>query len=69
MKELPDDSLDLILTSPPFALTSKKEYGNKQEEEYIEWFLGFSKEFKRILKPEGSFVVDLGGGLFTWTLD
>lgn len=61
MKELPDDSLDLILTSPPFALTSKKEYGNKQEEEYIEWFLGFSKEFKRILKPEGSFVVDLGG--------
>ncbi|MDE0470424.1 MAG: site-specific DNA-methyltransferase [Ekhidna sp.] len=61
MKQIPDDSLNLILTSPPFALTSKKEYGNKQEEEYLEWFLGFSKEFKRILKPEGSFVVDLGG--------
>lgn len=61
MKQIPDNSLDLVLTSPPFALTSKKEYGNKQEDEYIEWFLEFSKEFKRILKPEGSFVVDLGG--------
>ena len=61
MTQIPDDSLDLILTSPPFALTSKKEYGNKQEDEYIDWFLNFSMEFKRILKPDGSFVVDLGG--------
>jgi site-specific DNA-methyltransferase (cytosine-N4-specific) len=41
MKKLPDSSIDLILTSPPFALTRQKEYGNKQEQEYVEWFLPF----------------------------
>ena len=61
MKKLPDSSVDLILTSPPFALTRQKEYGNKQEKEYVEWFLQFSKEFYRILKDTGSFVIDLGG--------
>ncbi len=61
MKKIPDNSIDLILTSPPFALTRQKEYGNKQEEEYIEWFLQFSQEFYRILKDEGSLVIDLGG--------
>ena len=61
MKQIPDSSIDLILTSPPFALTRQKEYGNKQEQEYVEWFLEFSKEFYRILKDEGSLVIDLGG--------
>lgn len=61
MKKIPENSIDLILTSPPFALTRKKEYGNEQEEKYIEWFLQFSKEFYRILKDEGSLVIDLGG--------
>ncbi|HPG40540.1 MAG TPA: site-specific DNA-methyltransferase [bacterium] len=61
IKYFPDDSINLILTSPPFALTSKKEYGNKNEEDYIDWFLQFSKEFKRVLTTDGSFVVDLGG--------
>lgn len=61
MKNLPDESVNLILTSPPFALTRKKEYGNKQENEYIEWFLEFVKEFKRITKEDGSIVIDLGG--------
>ena len=61
MKYLPDDSVDLILTSPPFALTRQKEYGNKAEQEYLDWFMMFAKEFYRIMKPQGSFVVDLGG--------
>lgn len=61
MKEIPDSSIDLILTSPPFALTRQKEYGNKQEQEYVEWFLQFSKEFYRILSENGSLVIDLGG--------
>jgi len=61
MKEIPDSSIDLILTSPPFALTRQKEYGNKQEQEYVEWFLQFSKEFYRILKEKGSLIIDLGG--------
>lgn len=58
--EVAANSINLVLTSPPFALTSQKEYGNKQGQEYIEWFLKFSKEFKRILTKDGSFVVDLG---------
>ena len=61
MKKIPDSSIDLILTSPQFALTRQKEYGNKQEQDYVEWFLQFSKEFYRILKDKGSVVIDLGG--------
>lgn len=61
MQYLPDESINLILTSPPFALTRKKEYGNKSAEEYVEWFLEFARQFKRILKSDGSLVVDLGG--------
>lgn len=61
MKDIPDNSVDLVLTSPPFALTRQKEYGNKQEEEYLIWFLNFTKEFYRIIKPTGSVAIDLGG--------
>ena len=61
MRSLSDKSINLILTSPPFALTRKKEYGNKSAEEYVEWFLEFGREFKRILTNDGSLVVDLGG--------
>lgn len=56
-----DNSVNLILISPPFALTRKKEYGNESAEKYIEWFLPFAYEFKRVLANDGSFVFDLGG--------
>lgn len=56
-----DKSVDLILTSPPFALKRKKEYGNEDEDKYCDWFLSFAPELKRILKDQGSFVLDLGG--------
>lgn len=55
------DSINLVLTSPPFALKRKKEYGNEDEDRYVEWFLGFAGQLHRILKPNGSFVLDLGG--------
>jgi DNA modification methylase len=58
---IPDNSVDLILTSPPFALKRKKEYGNEDEDKYVEWFMDFARHFYRILGPEGSFVLDLGG--------
>lgn len=61
IKNLQDNSVNLIITSPPFALTRKKEYGNKSSKQYISWFLDFAKEFKRILTEDGSFVLDLGG--------
>ena len=55
------NSVDLIVTSPPFALTRKKEYGNEQDDEYLRWFCQFAEAFKRILKDSGSLVIDLGG--------
>ncbi len=64
MRSLPEESIDLVMTSPPYALHFKKEYGNASQAEYVEWFLPFAEQIKRILKPEGSFVVNVGGA---WT--
>lgn len=61
LDKIPDKSINLILTSPPFALTRKKEYGNKEQFEYVDWFLNFATHFQRILTDDGSFVLDLGG--------
>jgi site-specific DNA-methyltransferase (cytosine-N4-specific) len=61
IKNIEDESINLILTSPPFALTRKKEYGNKSSDEYVDWFLKFAYEFKRVMSKDGSFVIDLGG--------
>jgi site-specific DNA-methyltransferase (cytosine-N4-specific) len=58
---MPDGSIDLILTSPPFALKRKKEYGNEDEDKYIDWFMAFAPHLRRTLKDAGSFVLDLGG--------
>jgi site-specific DNA-methyltransferase (cytosine-N4-specific) len=58
------NSIHLIITSPPFALKRKKEYGNVDANEYVDWFLPFAKEFWRILREDGSFVLDIGG---SWT--
>jgi site-specific DNA-methyltransferase (cytosine-N4-specific) len=52
---------DLIMTSPPFALRRKKEYGNVEAEKYVEWFILFAEKFYDILKPTGSLVIDIGG--------
>lgn len=61
LPQISSESIDLILTSPPFALKRKKEYGNEDEDKYVDWFMGFAGHLKRILKPKGSFVLDLGG--------
>jgi DNA modification methylase len=61
LKQLPDSSIDLVMTSPPFALQRQKEYGNYVEYEYVDWLLSFTAEIKRVLKDSGSFVIDLGG--------
>ena len=58
---LPDQSVDLVVTSPPFALQRHKEYGRFEQDKYVEWLLSFSQEIKRVLKDTGSFVLDLGG--------
>ncbi len=61
LRELPDDSVALVMTSPPFALRRQKAYGNVAASEYVEWFWPFAVEIHRILRPDGSFVLDLGG--------
>jgi len=61
MTHLLDSSVDLIVTSPPFGLRRKKEYGNVDADRYVDWFLVFAKEFYRILKKDGSLVIDIGG--------
>lgn len=61
MRRLPSDSIDLVVTSPPYALHFKKEYGNANQNDYVAWLLPFGKEIKRIIKPTGSFVLNLGG--------
>jgi DNA modification methylase len=54
-------SVDLVMTSPPFALLRKKTYGNADQAEYVDWLCQFAPSIHRILKPTGSYVIDLGG--------
>lgn len=61
LAKLPDSSVNLVFTSPPYALHFKKEYGNVAKAEYVEWFLQFGKEIKRVLADDGSFVLNVGG--------
>jgi DNA modification methylase len=61
LAQLPDESVNLVMTSPPFALQRKKDYGNKEQHEYIDWLAEFASLVYRKLTPDGSFVVDLGG--------
>lgn len=61
LAKLPDSSVNLIFTSPPFALQRQKEYGNLEQHEYIDWFLQFARIAREKLREDGSFVVDFGG--------
>ena len=54
-------SINLIMTSPPFGLVRKKEYGNVEAHLYLDWFKPFAKHFSRVLKDGGSLVIDIGG--------
>ncbi len=54
-------SVNLVMTSPPFGLVRKKDYGNVDAAEYVDWFRPFGEAVKRILVDNGSFVLDIGG--------
>lgn len=58
---LPDSSINLVVTSPPFALQRQKEYGNKDQADYVDWLTEFARLVHRKLRHDGSFVLDLGG--------
>jgi len=61
LSEMTDDSVDLVMTSPPFGLVRKKDYGNVDAERYVDWFRSFGVQFHRVLKSTGSLVIDIGG--------
>lgn len=61
VSNLTSNSVDLIVTSPPFGLVRKKEYGNVPADEYIDWFRAYATQFHRLLKESGSLVIDIGG--------
>jgi DNA modification methylase len=61
LKALPDGSVNLAFTSPPYALHFKKEYGNVSKADYVAWFLPFAREVYRVLADDGSFVLNIGG--------
>lgn len=61
MGHLPDSSVDLVITSPPYALEFQKEYGNARKADYVDWLRPFGEEIHRILKDDGSFILNIGG--------
>ncbi len=61
LRRIPGDCIDLVITSPPFALLRQKAYGNKDQAGYVDWLCGFGAEVRRVLRETGSFVLDLGG--------
>ena len=61
LRQLPDDSVNLVMTSPPFALQRKKAYGNAEQHEYVDWLAEFGALVFQKLTPDGSLVIDIGG--------
>jgi len=59
LKKLPDNSVDLIVTSPPYADQRKGTYGGIHPDKYVEWILPITKELLRVLKPSGTFILNI----------
>ena len=69
IKLLPARSVNAIITSPRMRCTLKKSYGNPSQAEYVNWFLGFAAEFRRVLRPSGSLVIEIRRSLELRTAD
>lgn len=65
LKKVPDNSVDLIFTSPPYADSRKSTYGGIHPNKYVQWFLPISKELLRVLKPTGTFVLNIKERVFS----
>jgi len=59
LPKLESNSIDLIVTSPPYADQRKDTYGGVSPDKYVEWFLPVANELKRVLKNEGSFILNI----------
>jgi len=61
LKTLPENSINAVITSPPYALHFQKEYGNVEKSDYVKWFVPFASEIQRVLTPDGSLILNIGG--------
>lgn len=59
LKKIPNNSIDLIVTSPPYADQRKNTYGGINTDKYVEWFLPISEQLLRVLKPTGTFILNI----------
>jgi len=59
LKEFPDNSIDLIFTSPPYADQRQRTYGGVKPDDYVDWFLPKAAQFFRVLKPMGTFILNI----------
>jgi len=59
LKSLDENSIDLIVTSPPYADSRNGTYGGIKPHHYVEWFLPISKELLKVLKPDGTFILNI----------
>jgi site-specific DNA-methyltransferase (adenine-specific)/site-specific DNA-methyltransferase (cytosine-N4-specific) len=59
LQSIEEDSVDLVVTSPPYADQRKDTYGGIPADKYVEWFLPVSKELLRVLKPAGTFILNI----------
>jgi DNA modification methylase len=59
LKTIDCNTIDLIITSPPYADQRKNTYGGIKPDKYVEWFLPISKELLRVLKPTGTFILNI----------
>ncbi len=59
LREFPDDCIDLIVTSPPYADQRKHTYGGVAPDDYVAWFLPITRELRRVLKPTGTFILNI----------
>jgi len=74
LRKFPDNSVDLIFTSPPYADQRKRTYGGVRPDEYVDWFLPRAKQFLRVLKPTGTFILNIkervvGGERHTYVIE
>jgi len=74
LKSIPDHSVDLIFTSPPYADQRKNTYGGIHPEKYVQWFLPKTEQMLRVLKPSGTFILNIkekvvGGERSTYVLE
>lgn len=59
LRNIPDNSIDLIFTSPPYADQRKKTYGGIHPNDYVKWFLPKTDQMLRVLKPRGTFILNI----------